>query len=159
MSETPRPHVRTVQPDDLELLWRWANDPATRRNSFSPREISLQSHSDWFHQTLASPRSRIYMLEIDGEPQGQVRYDKISSDEAEIDVSIAPEHRGQGMGTLALCLTRDLAINDLGVSRLVGIVMTSNLASSAAFRKAGFIEGDRRTVKGHECRIFVWPTS
>jgi RimJ/RimL family protein N-acetyltransferase len=99
------------------------------------------------------------MLEIDGEPQGQVRYDKISSDEAEIDVSIAPEHRGQGMGTLALCLTRDLAINDLGVSRVVGIVMTSNLASSAAFRKAGFIEGDRRTVKGHECRIFVWPTS
>ncbi|MDP6403372.1 MAG: GNAT family N-acetyltransferase [SAR202 cluster bacterium] len=159
MSNSLRSHVRTAQITDLELFWRWANDPVTRWNSFSPNEISLKEHSEWFRRTIASPSSRIYVVELDDEPVGQVRFDKVSSDEAEIDVYIAPEHRGRGLGTLALRLTREMARKDLGIAGVIGIVKTSNPASCAAFQKADFVESEGRIVKGHECRVFLWPPS
>jgi len=155
--DRPQLDVRLPEPKDLELLWRWANDPDVRRNSFSPEEISLESHTKWFRQIIASPSSRIYIIELAGNPVGQVRYDGVSITEAEIDVSIDARHRGNGFGSLALGLTTELGRAALNVERVVGIVMKSNAVSCAAFRKAGFKESEPRSVQGQLCRVFHWP--
>lgn len=151
--------VRPVEVSDAELLWHWANDPAVRANSFSSEEISFESHMVWFQGKITSPNSRIYVLELEGEPVGQVRYDRVNPNEAEIDISIAAEHRGHGLGTIALALTREIAREDLNVDQVVGIVKTANAASCVAFQKAGFAEEESRIVHGHQpCRVFCWPS-
>ena len=149
--------VRPVEATDVELLWHWANDPDVRRFSFSPEKIPLQSHAEWFRRIIASASSRIYVIERGGVPIGQVRYDRVSPDEAEIDISIAAEHRGQGYGPLALELTGNRARGELEVQRVVGIVVESNVGSCAAFQKAGFVECPARLVRGCTCRVFSWP--
>ena len=160
MSQQPETlRVRVIGRDDLELLWRWATDPDVRRISLSPSEISLESHAKWFRAKMASPDSRIYVVELAGDPVGQVRYDRVSRAEAEIDVSIAAEHRGKGLGTRALALTREIAREELDVERVVGIVKVSNPASSAAFRKAGFSDMEQRLVEDQLCDVFCWPSS
>ena len=153
----PELTVRSVQPSDLELLWRWANDPDVRRNSISTDVISLEDHTKWFRRKTGSNASRIYILERAGVPIGQVRYDRVSPEEAEIGVSIAAEHRGCGFGAVTLTMTRELARHDLGVERVVGVVLTSNNASCATFRKVGFQQGRARTVNGRLCHVFYWP--
>ena len=42
---------RRATQKDCELLWKWANDPVTRDNSFSPAKISWDEHRDWFNST------------------------------------------------------------------------------------------------------------
>ena len=108
---------------------------------------------------MVSADSRIYIVELEGKPIGQVRYDRTNIEQAEIDVSIAEEYRGRGYGTLALNLTKELACKDLGTAQVSGTVMTSNSASCAAFRKAGFAEKERRLVSGYECVVFIWPST
>lgn len=149
--------VRPAEITDVELLWHWANDPDVRRFSFSPENIRLRSHTEWFRRKIASASSRIYVIERAGAPVGQVRYDRVSPDEAEIDISIAAEHRGQGYGPLALELTGDRALKELEVHRVVGIVVESNVGSCAAFQKAGFVECPTRLVRGRKCRVFSGP--
>ena len=157
MFDVSKLRVRLVEPSDAELLWQWANDPVVRKYSFSPEEIPFLSHMEWFQQKLSSPSSRIYMIELEDVPIGQARYDRVNANEAEIDISVASDHRVRGLGTLALVLTREIARKDLNVDRVVGVVMTVNAASCAAFRKAGFVEQEPRLVGSHPCRLFYWP--
>ena len=55
---------------------------------------------------MSSPDYRIYVMELKSEPVGQVRYDRVNETEAEIDLSVASEHRGHGLGSLALDFDR-----------------------------------------------------
>ena len=155
--ETVQLRVRLAEEKDVELLWQWANDPDVRRNSFSPEEIPIQRHREWFLRKIGSPATRIYVIERQGKPVGQVRYDRANGREAEIDVSIAAEHRGSGLGTEALAATKERALKDLEVESVVGIVMKSNTASCSAFQRAGFTEEEPQFLEGHDCRVFRWP--
>lgn len=150
-------HVRPVEPSDCGLLWRWANDKAVRKYSFSPEEIPFVRHREWFQRKIASPDTRIYVIELKGEPIGQVRYDRVNENEAQIDISIASEHRGRNLGSFALALTRKIACRDLKVDRVIGVVVEGNLASCVTFRKAGFTEQAPKMVRGRACRVFYWP--
>jgi RimJ/RimL family protein N-acetyltransferase len=148
--------VREAVQEDAELLWRWASDPVVRQNSFSPDSFTYEAHSRWLSGKLLSPDSTIYIVERDGEPVGQVRYDRTNDDEAEIDISIAAEERGRGYGQQALDLTKARATVDMRVTHVVGVVLATNEKSGAMFLKAGFVEQQRRTIEGRSCRIFEW---
>lgn len=150
-------HVRPAEARDGELLWRWANDSAVRDNAFSPDTIPLESHLAWFQGKLDSPDSRIYILEWKGRAAGQVRYDRTDDGDAEIDFSVSADHRGLGLGTPALTLTRERALSDLRVGCVVGFVLESNVASQKAFLRAGFGEEDKRHVQGRLSHVYSWP--
>ena len=126
---------RPAESSDAELLWCWANDPIVREYSFSPQEIPFVNHSEWFRRKITLLTCRIYVIELESELIGQVRYERAGASEAEIDVSVAAEHRGHGLGSLALALTREAACTELKVSRVLGIVKASNNSSCAAFLK------------------------
>ena len=56
--------LRLANADDAVALWRWWNDPETRRNSTSTAELSLQEHMTWFEASLTNPARVIYFLGI-----------------------------------------------------------------------------------------------
>lgn len=130
-------YIRKVTPEDVDVLFQWANDPVTRNNAFHTEQIPYENHLKWFEKTLNSP-DRIQLLFIcDEVPVGQFRVD-IEDRMGEIDYSIAPEFRGRGYGSV-MCEKAMEYIKSTGrVDRLVAQVKTENTASKKCFIKSGF---------------------
>ncbi len=147
--------VRQACPEDAEMLWTWANDPVVRANSFNTEPIAFESHKEWLAQKLASSGTRLWVLEIEGSPVAQIRYDLISGEMAEISFLVAPDCRGGGLGTRLLTLTAGMACRELGARRLRGVTFSDNTASIRAFGKAGFRSMGEETIRGHLCLVFL----
>lgn len=147
--------VRHARFQDAEILWQWTNDSSVRANSFHPESIPLDEHIKWYKAKLASPDTRIWILELNQVPVAQIRYDRIHTDAAEMSFSVVSDYRGRGLGTKALILTSGMACRELGVKRLKGVVFSSNAASMRAFTKAGFECVSQEQVFDKLCHIFV----
>lgn len=149
------PALRRVGREDITRLWQWRNDPLVRASAFQSEPVPWETHVTWFQGKLASAATRIWILELAGEPAGQVRYDA-GQDAAEIDYSVAAPFRGRGLGVLLLRLSAPLACAELGVGRLVGIVKADNHASRRSFERAGFIEAGPIVHRDVPCVRFEW---
>jgi RimJ/RimL family protein N-acetyltransferase len=145
--------LRAASQEDVLLLWQWANDPVTRRNSFVPEPISWAVQEAWYEEKIASPDTRFWILECRHVPVGQIRYDRIDADTAQINFSVAPAYRGRSFDSQLLRLSADLAGRELGVRTVVAISPTQNFASNHAFLSASFevIEEKRSLVAMGSC--------
>lgn len=146
--------LRAASPEDMLLLWQWANDSVTRRNSFNSEPISWAEHKAWYAERIASPDTRFWILEFQHVPVGQIRYDRTDANKAQISFSIAPVYRGRTFGTQLLRLSADLAGRELGVRAVEGFTFVENRASSHAFIKAGFNVIEEKSIAGHSCFVF-----
>ena len=85
-----------------QLLLDWANDPLTRKMSFSAERISEASHGVWLAQKIADPHTFAYLAYEDRQPVGQIRFDMQPDQAALISYGLAPEKRGKGRGGVLL---------------------------------------------------------
>jgi len=123
---------------DADVLWRWANDPETRRNSFNTSPILYEEHVAWLSQRLGSDATPIWIFSDGDVPVGQVRFD-VAGAVAEIGITVAPERRGRGYGRAML----DAAVRCLRAERRDGVrprasVLAHNQASLRLFKACGF---------------------
>jgi UDP-2,4-diacetamido-2,4,6-trideoxy-beta-L-altropyranose hydrolase len=126
--------------DDAALLWRWANDAETRRNAFDPAPIPYEAHVGWLERRLASATTRLLIFSDEAGPVGQVRFD-VAGGMAEIDIAIAPERRGQGLGTAMLREALTGLRAEWGERiRPRAHVLAHNERSLRMFRRCGFRE-------------------
>jgi UDP-2,4-diacetamido-2,4,6-trideoxy-beta-L-altropyranose hydrolase len=139
--------LRRAQEDDEPLLLRWANDSQVRNNSFSPEKIAPSDHHHWFRNAMADPE-RLLLIALAGNdiPVGQIRFDRQHIPpnrdvyEAMVDLSIDRCARGHGLATDIVHLGLDAKEQQWGPgTKAVAEVLTSNAASNACFRRAGFI--------------------
>jgi spore coat polysaccharide biosynthesis protein SpsF len=144
--------LRPAAPTDCEALWRWRNDPATRRASFQQDEIPLDAHTRWFAESLGRPDRRIYIVVVNDLNAGAVRLD-LDRDEARVSINLAPEWRGQGIGTRALRLLCREVCGSPELERLSAQVRPENHASRVAFERAGF-----SVIAAQEHLLLVRPT-
>lgn len=135
--------LREVTGKDIDLLFRWANDPITRKNAFHTEQIPYDTHRTWFVKMLADRDVLKYILcsiSNTGEMQdiGQIRL-SIEDGEALIDYSIDPEKRGQGFGTRMILMAEEkLRESRTDVVFCKGQVKLENIASAKAFEKCGY---------------------
>jgi spore coat polysaccharide biosynthesis predicted glycosyltransferase SpsG/RimJ/RimL family protein N-acetyltransferase len=146
--------LRRAEPGDMEQVFRLANDPAVRSQSFSPEPIALADHARWFAARLASPDTAFFVLDLEGVVAALARFDR-SGDAAEIDVAVHPAFRGRGLGARILREASPLAAAGLGVARLRGVVLEGNVGSRRCFARAGFAEAAPEQIKGKTCAVFV----
>jgi RimJ/RimL family protein N-acetyltransferase len=147
--------LRPVGMDDCRLLWEWANDPDVRASSFSTEPIAWHEHSVWFSDKLRDKKCRMLIAFEGSAPVGQIRFDWIDDREVEIDVSVAPERRGQGYGS---CIIRQAAaegFRNSSFSRLNAFIRPSNRASVKAFELAGFRKIAQVNVRGNDALHYV----
>jgi len=144
--------LRPAASTDCEALWRWRNDPATRRASFQQDEIPHDAHTRWFAESLGRPDRRIYIVVVNDADAGTVRLD-LDRDEARVSINLAPEWRGRGIGTRALRLLCRELCGSPKLERLSAQVRPENHASRVAFERAGF-----SVVAGQEHLLLVRPT-
>lgn len=130
--------VRGARATDRARLLQWRNDPVTRAHAFTTEAITEDEHATWFSRKLADPMTHIWIGESDGVAIGQVRFDRGSGGIALVDIAVAPEARGAGLGRqlLAAGMSAEHQRSAVGVFRAE--VGRENAASRALFTSAGF---------------------
>lgn len=138
-------YLREVRLTDVDLLYRWVNDPMVRQSAFNTDEINYEDHCNWFARCLQRKDVKIYILVRNGIEVGQVRLN-IENGEALMDCSIASKYRGQGLGRIIM----ELACKEVkymnNVNSLVAYVKSGNTPSQMALLKNGFLECEDKLI-------------
>lgn len=141
--------MRPAVQDDCADVYRWRNDEATRRVSFSSAEIGFDDHQKWFQKSLADPARELLIAETGGRKIGLLRFDRLNEFSREVGINLAPEMRGQGFGAKVLAA---IPMTDLLIAR----AKTNNIASIKAFKKAGFKElFDYQNKAGEQIQVLA----
>jgi RimJ/RimL family protein N-acetyltransferase len=114
--------------DDAEPLFDWRNDPLTRAMSRNQDPVTWDSHVDWLTRRLSQPSPHLYMAFLDGRRIGTFRVDG-----DEISYTVAPEHRGKGLGEAMLRKAREM------FGPLRAEIFVRNIASIKIAERSGMI--------------------
>ena len=125
---------------DCDLYFEWVNDPEVRANSFNSAFITKEEHVNWFNDALDNPEYSLFVFQDEqGNYVGQVRFEKINSLEAEISVSVAAAHRGNGISKEMLKTSSDAFLQENVGFIIIANIKKNNTSSIHAFEKAGFV--------------------
>lgn len=139
----PSVRLRRATTLDRDRLRAWRNDPATVAASFSSAPVAAADHAAWLGRRLADPACRIWIVEHDGLPAGQVRAERTADDSAELHIALAPRSRGKRLAAAALRMAVTEARRELAVATVLARVKPGNGASLRAFEAAGFSVEER----------------
>lgn len=122
---------------DAPDLLRWKNDPDTRMFSIvSHDEVTQERHATWMEWALGSPNVRIYIIEVDGRPCGDVRCE-VHANYVEIAVKIDSDFRGHGIGAYAVNQIGKIAQDEFR-RKLIAKIVYGNVASMRLFENCGY---------------------
>ena len=131
--------LKSVESKDMDLIYEWANDPLTRKMSFSSDPIPYEDHIKWFGKKLSDKDCHFYILYVDDIPVGTVRLDRKTGNEYAVSYSVGKEYRGKGYGSLIISLCVDKAMIDIPDCTLISAqVKEDNTSSAKCFMKASF---------------------
>jgi UDP-2,4-diacetamido-2,4,6-trideoxy-beta-L-altropyranose hydrolase len=149
--------LRPATAGDRRLLWEWANDPAVRSSSFSPSSIPWETHQAWFADKLRQEKCLILIAEDEeGSPVGQIRFDARPDGDFEIDVSVAPNRRGQGLGEVLIRRGVQTVLREKRCLGVHAFVKPENEPSLNAFAKAGFTRIGDVQIQGNAAVQLVY---
>ena len=147
--------TRAAGPTDLDIVYRWANDPVTRSMSFHSEEIAYTDHVNWFTGRLGGDKQLMIIVENSGTPCAFVRLDPdLDPDDALIGINVAPEFRGKGLGISSLNAAAAVALAH-NYRRIVALIRPDNAASLKAFERAGYTPEGVRNVNGVSAQCLV----
>ncbi|MGW9588115.1 GNAT family N-acetyltransferase [Microbacterium sp. NPDC055455] len=128
--------LRRAELRDAGRLYAWRNDPVVRRQSRNHDPVPWPGHLAWLNRTIAGDGVRFFVAAWRG-AVGTVRLDALAEREWEISVTVAPSHRGRGVGGRIIAQALDIVAGD-GGGTVVADLRSSNSASRALFRRSGF---------------------
>ncbi len=133
-------YLRFAEKEDCRDLFEWRNDETTRKYAFSDEPIRYENHKEWFERSLEK-RSRVMLIAFneDLEKTGQIRFDK-HENYAEIDIAVAPDFRGRGIGTSILQKGAKTYMSNFDAEFLLAKIKYENTASIRIFEKCGFVK-------------------
>lgn len=132
--------LRAVDVDDSDLLLSWRNKPEIVALGALNREVSKAEHERWFAGKLASHDSMIWIVQNDGLPIGQVRFDSVNSREKVISIFLLSEYIGCGFGSAALKQSCNLAFGHWHSLKIIRAdILKNNARSIGVFERCGFI--------------------
>lgn len=130
--------LRPATLDDFSNLLRWRNDPETRAQSWNSESVAAEEHEAWLKKSIANPRRRLLIAELEGIPIGTVRAD-LGDGPPELSWTVAPEFRGRGLGKTILKAALEL-LGGAATAR----IKSDNLSSQRIALAAGMKLVDER---------------
>lgn len=134
-------NLRAASLKDVDLLFKWVNEPLVRENSINQEPIVYENHVQWFKKSLSDTDCKIFVLENGEDTLGQVRVNVNERREAYIDYSIDKDSRGKGYGRIIISKLIGELRKSSDALQLVAEVKTSNKASCKVFEKLHFSKG------------------
>lgn len=132
-------HLRLAQASDVDLYFRWVNDPAVRASALNSGSIKWADHAVWFARKREDINAFLFVLESHGLPIGQVRFD-VREGVAEIDYSLDRIVRGRGLAKYLLRRGQDVLVKSVSIKEFRAIVKRENVASVKVFEGLGYWE-------------------
>ena len=137
--------LRALEPDDLDMLYRWENDTALWIVSDTPAPYSREALWRYLEQytgDIYSQRQLRLMITLaqDGTPIGTVdfiNFDPLNN-RAELGLFIAGEQRGKGYGRQALELLTSYAREHIGLRQLYVYIALDNEVCLKLFEDYGY---------------------
>ena len=132
--------VRRAAASDEVLLLEWANDPETRRNSFSNKVITSDEHHAWFHKQLGDVKRCCFFIIEDPEKNsiGQVRFEREHKRKFSVSYSLSKGCRGKDMGRRMLEVALEKFLTNRKKIIIVARVKRDNIPSQKIFQKLNF---------------------
>ncbi len=159
--------LRALEPDDVDYLYKWENDPEIWRVSATLAPFSRHSLLEYIADSLTKDvfemhQVRLIIVEnLSRKPVGAIDLYDVSVPDmrASVGISInATERRRNGLATSALRLLTEYAFGVLGLHQLHARISIGNEASRRLFAKCGFTESGilrqwHRTPDGWEDQV------
>lgn len=144
--------IRNAQFIDADYLFKLANDPETRKNSFVSREIVWDEHINWVQNSLKDPNRYIFIISSEEDDVGIVKFE--IREEVVIGVTIDPRFRGKGLGG-EIIKKGCLKFWEKNARDINAYIKTSNIASVKAFKKANFSFLETVFINGINSQKFI----
>ncbi|MDR0995736.1 MAG: GNAT family N-acetyltransferase [Tannerella sp.] len=138
-----RLRLRAMEPEDLDVLYTWENDPSywMEGNTLAPySRYVLREYISNSNRGIYEQKQLRLMLEHDGQAAGVIDlYDfDPHNRRAAVGLLVDKGYQGQGIGTQAVDLLADYAFSILNLYQLYAYVPVSNPASRKVFDRCGF---------------------
>ena len=159
---------RYARHDDVNIYFQWANDPETRRQSFSEDVINFSSHKNWFFKKINTADTTLFIFEFDFTepnytvPVGQIRFEKTIVDsrypfgrEAIVSLSINPHFRGRGLSSQLIKQGCKVYNFIQGLTVIYAYIKPDNQASVRAFERAGFTLSGESSKFGMPSLVYI----
>lgn len=132
--------IRAASATDVMTYFNWVNDPMVRASALQSSPIDFATHARWFAQRLADPGCSLLVMDADGLPLGQVRFEWQGGNTT-IDYSLDELVRGRGWGRRLIELgIQSLTRGGRGHHDIRAVVKSENVASRRTFASLGFTE-------------------
>ncbi len=146
--------LRKVRPSDSDDLLRWRNEDTTIPWMGQTRALTQQEHDDWFNSAVIDPNLLFLIIEIDGVPGGQIRYQKAIGDSgkksAKVSINIAKQFHGKGIASQAFRQGSQLVRSSHFAEDVFANVLPGNVGSIKAMKNAGFWVVKNHVVNGRD---------
>lgn len=126
--------LRLAGSADSDLMLAWQSLAEVRRYARNKAVPTPAGHAAWLAGVLADPGRWLMLIELDGQPGGILRLDRLDDGRFEVSILVAPPMQGRGLALAALKLAQSLCA---GVA-ISAEVDPANAASRTLFRNAGF---------------------
>ncbi len=132
--------LRPATISDREMVFRWRNDPFVVAHGSFLRDVEWEEHKTWFEEVILGNSRRMFIVRDQGNPIGQIRFDRKNQQECVVSVYLLQAFTGRGWGVQAIRMGCAAIFEAWDVDRVIACVRLDNQAGRSAFLKAGFQE-------------------
>ena len=132
--------LRPVSPGDKEVIFKWRNTPFLIKYGSSGKGVTWKEHCRWFDSVLKGKNISLFIVEKEGTPVGQVRFDLREKTVYMVSIYLLEEYTGRGIGVDAIRRGLELMKRKKSNKKFIAFIKTDNRASRSGFLKVGFDE-------------------
>lgn len=131
--------IRSADAADAQTLCDWWNDGAIMAHAGFPLGLGTTAEEIKISLQRDTSSNRRMMLEIDGEPAGEMSYRITSGEAAEIGIKICRVcKQNQGYGSACLNMLIGFLFEELGVDKIILDTNLKNYRAQHVYEKIGF---------------------
>ncbi len=131
--------LRKANFSDIEFLWYLRNQPNVYKYSRNSRPISWKEHINWILPIILRINDKnLFVIKNLKTPIGQIRFDWLKSEEAEISISILKEFQAKGFAKKALSSAIKEIKNQKKAKKIIAEINKNNVSSIKLFEKLNF---------------------
>lgn len=135
--------LRTLEPDDLDFIHRWQNDPAFRDEMYARTPRDAEQVEELLERWREPEDDMSLLVCVDGDPIGKVALFRVTRHRGELAYWLVPDAQGKGYATEAVSLLIDHAFDAVGLHKVHARVADFNEASRGLLASLGFTEEGR----------------
>lgn len=131
--------IRKMEEKDIPQIYEYIHKKYVHEYYPMEKQQQWESHSMWYHFVLHSNSYFFYILELEEEFIGTIRYER-EEEKALVSIFVREEYRGKGYGKFALEESMKKVFQATNIEEMEAIILEENEVSRNLFVNCGFVE-------------------